>query len=109
MGRQIYPELDFWEIAEPYFDNWLNEQFSPSRIKDFIMENKEELIFKASEVPGMIYETLDELRNFSNIRQSYSDKIKKLENELSGYKNFIILLTSIGAGIIIIGSILSLF
>ena len=27
MGRQIYPELDFWGIAEPYLDNWLTEQF----------------------------------------------------------------------------------
>ena len=29
MGRQIYPDLDFWGIAEPYLDNWLREQFSP--------------------------------------------------------------------------------
>ena len=34
MGRQIYPELDFWGIAEPYLDDWLTEQFSPLKLKD---------------------------------------------------------------------------
>ena len=47
MGRQIYPELDFWGIAEPYLDNWLTEQFSPLKLKDYIVENKEDLLFKA--------------------------------------------------------------
>ena len=51
MGRQIYPELDFWGIAEPYLDDWLTEQFSPLKLKDYILENKEDLLFKASEVP----------------------------------------------------------
>ena len=41
MGRQIYPDLDFWGIAEPYLDNWLSEQFSPLKLKDYIVENKE--------------------------------------------------------------------
>jgi len=38
MGRQIYPELNFWGIAEPYLDNWLKEQFSPLKLKDHQME-----------------------------------------------------------------------
>jgi hypothetical protein len=40
---KIYPELDFWGIAEPYLDNWLKEQFSPLRLKEFIVENKEDI------------------------------------------------------------------
>ena len=50
MGRQIYPELDFWGIAEPYLDNWLTEQFSPLKLKDYIVENKEDLPLEMGEV-----------------------------------------------------------
>ena len=39
--EQIYPQLDFWGLAEPYLDKWLSDQFSPLKIKDFILENKE--------------------------------------------------------------------
>ena len=98
MGRQIYPELDFWGIAEPYLDNWLTEQFSPLKLKDFIVENKEDLLFKASEVPGIVYEALDELRGYSKNKKSNDKKIESLEIQISNQKY---ILRVIGIGIII--------
>ena len=86
MGRQIYPELDFWGIAEPYLDDWLTEQFSPLKLKDYILENKEDLLFKASEVPIIVYEALDELRSYSKTKKSNDEKISNLELQLSNQK-----------------------
>jgi ubiquinone biosynthesis protein len=86
MGRQIYPELDFWGLAEPYLDNWLAEQFNPLKLKDYIIENKEDLLFKASEVPGIVYEALDELRSYSINKNLNDKKIKELELQLSKQK-----------------------
>ena len=97
MGRQIYPELDFWGIAEPYLDNWLTEQFSPLKLKDFIVENKDDLLFKASEVPGIVYEALDELRGYSKNKKSNDKKIEGLEIQISNQKY---ILRVIGIGII---------
>ena len=103
MGRQIYPELDFWGLAEPYLDNWLNEQFNPLRLKDYIIENKDELLFRASEVPGIVYEALDELRSYSANKNSNDQKIRELEIKLSNQK-FVNRL--IGIGIIIVIAII---
>ena len=103
MGRQIYPELDFWGIAEPYLDNWLTEQFSPLKLKDFIVENKEDLLFKASEVPGIVYEALDELRGYSKNKKSNDKKIESLEIQISNQKY---ILRVIGIGIIIVIAIM---
>jgi ubiquinone biosynthesis protein len=89
MGRQIYPQLDFWGIAEPYLDNWLKEQFNPLKIKDYIIENKDELIMKASEMPSFVYETLDEIRGYSKNRRSYEEKIHKMEMDLQKQKYII--------------------
>ena len=98
MGRQIYPELDFWGIAEPYLDDWLTEQFSPLKLKDYILENKEDLLFKASEVPAIVYEALDELRSYSKTKKSNDEKISNLELQLSNQKY---LLRVIGVVIIV--------
>ena len=89
MGRQIYPELDFWGIAEPFLDNWLADQFNPLRLKDYIIENKEDILLKASEAPGILFEALDELRGYSKNKQSNNDKIDKLELQLSKQKYLI--------------------
>ncbi len=99
MGRQIYPELDFWGLAEPYLDNWLSEQFSPLKIKDFILENKDELMLKASEMPGFIYEALDEIRGYSKNKRIYEEKIHIMQMQLQEEKYII---RFIGVGIIIL-------
>ena len=103
MGRQIYPDLDFWGIAEPYLDNWLREQFSPLKLKDYIIENKEDILLKASEFPGIVYEALDELRSYSKIKQSNDKKIEELKLQLSKQKY---LIRVIGIGIIVIVAII---
>ena len=103
MGRQIYPELDFWGIAEPYLDNWLAEQFNPLKLKDYIIENKEDLLFKASEVPGIVYDALDEIRSYSKNRQVDSNNIKSLQDQLSNQKY---LIRVIGIVIIISAAVL---
>jgi len=99
MGRQIYPQLDFWGLAEPYLDKWLSDQFSPLKIKDFILENKDDLMLKASEMPGFIYEALDEIRGYSKNKRSYEEKIHKMEMQLQKEKYII---RFIGIGIIIL-------
>jgi ubiquinone biosynthesis protein len=99
MGRQIYPELDFWGLAEPYLDNWLSEQFSPLKIKDFILENKDELMLKASEMPGFIYEALDEIRGYSKNKRIYEEKIHIMQMQLQKEKYII---RFIGVGIIVL-------
>ena len=102
MGRQIYPELDFWGIAEPYLDNWLKEKFSPLKLKEFIIENKEDLLMKASEMPGFIYEALDELRVYSKNRKSYDEKINNMQMQFQREKYII---RAIGIGIIVLWGI----
>ena len=99
MGRQIYPDLDFWGIAEPYLDNWLNEQFSPLKLKDYIVENKEDILLKASEIPAIIFETLDEIRSYSSNKNASNGRVKDLEIQLSKQK---FLNRAFGIGIIII-------
>ena len=103
MGRQIYPDLDFWGIAEPYLDSWLNEQFSPLKLKDYILENKEDIFLKASEIPSIIFETLDEIRSFPNSKKKDDDRVKELERKL--YKQNIIN-KAFGIGIIVVISII---
>ena len=87
-------------IAEPYLDDWLTEQFSPLKLKDYIVDNKEDILFKASEVPGIVYEALDELRGYSKTKESNEKRILDLELKLSNQKYLIIVI-----GIVIMVSV----
>ena len=32
LGRQLYPELDLWQTAQPYLRNWMHERMSPRAV-----------------------------------------------------------------------------
>jgi ubiquinone biosynthesis protein len=62
VGRQIYPELDLWTTAAPYLEKWLKQQVG---VKSFLRRMRENLPYwseKLPEIPGMLYETLSEIR-----------------------------------------------
>ncbi len=103
MGREIYPELDFWALAEPYIDNWLLEQFNPLKLKEFLVKNKDELLLKAIEIPSYIYQALDELRSYSKDKKSNEEKITKMQFQLLKEKYILRLVSMV---VVIIGTIM---
>ena len=66
MGREIYADLDFWGLAEPYIDQWINKQFSPLKLKEFLEDNHYEILDKASSLPGEIFDLLDNIKFLAN-------------------------------------------
>ncbi len=75
MGRQIYPELDFWGIAKPYLDSWLLEQYNPAYLLKQIANNRLEILEQSKNLPANIINLIE---NFDVNLQSR----KALEKEL---------------------------
>ena len=45
MGRQIYPELDFWSIAQPFINRWINEKYSVKGLIKYLVSKKHILTY----------------------------------------------------------------
>ena len=87
MGRQIYPTLDFWSLAEPYLENWISEQFNPTKLKNYIFENKEEILENIKDTPGMFFEIVDEIRNINIASDRNNDLMVELDKRIKKLKN----------------------
>lgn len=64
VGRQIDPELDLWTTAAPYLEHWLKKQIG---VKAFLRRIKENLPYwseKLPEIPGLIYDVLQQTKEF---------------------------------------------
>ncbi len=58
LGRQLYPQLDLWQTAKPFLENWVKEQMG---IKAVFSKVKDNLPFwneKLPEIPDLVYEYL---------------------------------------------------
>ena len=62
VGRQIYPDLDLWSTAAPFLEQWLKKQVGVKAFLHRIRENIPAWSEKLPEIPGLIYEVLQERR-----------------------------------------------
>lgn len=62
VGKEIDPDLDFFEEAKPYFFELLKKRYSPERILNEIWRVAERLSGAAYDVPQQLREVLDDLR-----------------------------------------------
>ena len=62
LGRQLYPELDLWQTAKPFLEDWMSEQIG---VRSFIKSLKGSTVFwaeKLPEMPQLIYDVLKHLQ-----------------------------------------------
>lgn len=50
LGRQLYPELNLWDTAKPFLEQWLRSQIGP---KNFLTQLKQNGPFFAEQLPHM--------------------------------------------------------
>jgi len=58
LGRQLYPQLDLWDTAKPFLENWMKEQVSPTTLLKKIKQKAPFWLEKLPELPELIYHNL---------------------------------------------------
>ncbi|QAX81543.1 ubiquinone biosynthesis regulatory protein kinase UbiB [Candidatus Pseudomonas adelgestsugas] len=48
LGRQLYPDLDLWNTAQPFLERWINERVSPKNLLSNLHSQIEQLPYLAS-------------------------------------------------------------
>ena len=73
LGRQLYPQLDLWQTAKPFLENWMKEQVGP---KALFMRVKENLPFwteKLPEMPDLLYDGMRQLKRIPIEQQKHHE------------------------------------
>ncbi len=58
LGRQLYPQLDLWQTAKPYLENWVKQQMGVKAVFTKIKENLPFWNEKLPEMPDLLYDYL---------------------------------------------------
>ena len=98
LGRQLYPDLDLWQTAQPFLEQWMKDQVGPVGIAKSIRKNAPDWILS---VPNMAQNALANLRQLSEHQQKLLDMHKKAERQHKW-------LNWLGAGLLVGGAVLLL-
>lgn len=81
LGRQLDDELDLWDTAKPFLEDWMQERVGPKGLVKKVKENLPFWMEQAPEIPGMLYSTLHRLNHQGVSIQS--EQISQLEKAIN--------------------------
>ncbi|WP_105903680.1 ubiquinone biosynthesis regulatory protein kinase UbiB [Vibrio gangliei] len=104
LGRQLYPQLDLWQTAKPFLENWMMEQVGPKAVLNAVKDKAPLWAEKLPELPELLYETLKRGRDLDqNVARYFALYSASKRKQTTGKFLF-----GIGATLIVCSAILQL-
>ncbi len=104
LGRQLYPQLDLWETAKPYLENWMKDQIGPRAAVRKLKKELPHLMTILPEMPSLHYHLLDNLKHEKLKFNTHDEQLEALRQQIgSGFRR---LYTIIAAGTLLIASLI---
>ena len=102
LGRQLYPQLDLWQTAKPFLENWVKEQMGVKAVFSKIKANLPFWNEKLPEMPDLIYDYL------KTSRENQHQQTQLMQTLLASQSknNQRIIYSIVAAALIIAGAIL---
>lgn len=82
LGRQLYPDLDLWQTAKPFLENWFQERLGPKAKLNKIISQFPELAEQFPEIPTLIYRVLDDAANARLQVRTHNREITELRKQM---------------------------
>lgn len=70
LGRQLYPDLDLWQTALPYLENWNAKRLNPFTVLSRIQENIPGWIEQLPELPQLMIDAVTQSSQLSEINKT---------------------------------------
>jgi ubiquinone biosynthesis protein len=82
LGRQLYPELDLWQTAKPFLENWFKERLGPKAKLKKAMEQFPEIAERFPELPSLVFQALDSAGKSKQQLEANNREIEKLRQQM---------------------------
>ena len=98
LGRQLYPQLDLWQTAKPFLENWMKEQVGLKAMMKKIYGNLPYWSEKLPEMPDLVYDSLKQIKQLPELQKKHFAQ-QQLQQKRAQRSQF---LTVVGSTLIII-------
>ena len=102
LGKQLYPGLDFWAIANPFLKSWVSERYNPQKMQEWAKQNAAQLFEKARKLPQVAETAIEQINNIELYQRANEKRHQELMAKLSNERKSINILTFLMLGSIIL-------
>ncbi len=106
LGRQLYPELDLWQTAKPFLERWMRNNVGPQAFLTKVRERGPQWMAQLPDVPDLVYEFLERVREERLRVQWHSEQIDELQTSMQ-HNHRRLFIGIAGAALLVSGAILA--
>ena len=81
LGRQLYPQLNLWDTAQPFLEQWLKDRYAPSGIIKRASKHLPGWLEQLPHLPGALMGSLQQSKQLQKISAQQQYKIELLERQ----------------------------
>lgn len=81
LGRQLYPQLDLWQTAKPFLENWMKEQVGFKAMYNKVYSNFPYWTEKMPEVPDLLYDSLKQIKMLPEKQRKWFERQEVVERQ----------------------------
>ncbi len=84
LGKQLYPALDFWSIANPFLKNWISDRYNPKKLAEWAKRNSLSWLEKARKFPDLADTAIEQVFKLEEYQNANEERHKQLMNKIYG-------------------------
>jgi ubiquinone biosynthesis protein len=77
LGRQLYPQLNLWDTAQPFLENWVQERYSPQSIIRRLQRHVPSWLEQLPQLPDAVLENLQHSRESQERSQVQAEQMQQ--------------------------------
>jgi ubiquinone biosynthesis protein len=105
LGRQLYPELDLWETAKPFLEQWTRAQFGPRAFLNSLRREFPRWWSMLPETPAAAFDFLRKAGSGELSLHWHSVELERLRRELRAHHRRLLLAVT-GSGLLVSAAVL---
>jgi ubiquinone biosynthesis protein len=74
LGRQLYPELNLWDTAKPFLEQWVQERYSPQSVLRRLQRQAPTWLEQLPQLPDVVLENLQQTRDIDLRRNQHQQE-----------------------------------
>ncbi|MDP7536442.1 MAG: ubiquinone biosynthesis regulatory protein kinase UbiB [Methylococcales bacterium] len=106
LGRELYPDLDLWQTAKPFLEDWFKERLSPKAKLTKVIDKMPLMAEQLPEIPALAFRVLDDAakgklhvnltaKDLASIRNHLVDNQRRIVSSVIG-ATFVLVATMLG-------------
>jgi ubiquinone biosynthesis protein len=86
LGRELYPQLNLWDTAQPFLEQWLKDRYAPSGVYKRLRKHMPALLEQLPHLPEALLENLTQPKQ-TPADNDLAKRLQQLEQNLQSQRN----------------------